>query len=58
MIKNRIYVPNSRELRNLVQKEMHDVPYVRHPGYQKTITEVRSQFFWPGMKKDVVDYIA
>ena len=37
---------------------MHSVPYVGHPGYQKTIRTVRSQFFWPGMKKDVVDYIA
>jgi hypothetical protein len=36
---------------------MHDVPYVGHPGYQKKITIVRSQFFWLGMKKDVVDYI-
>jgi hypothetical protein len=58
MHKNRIYVLDSEELRNVVLKEMHDVPYVRHPRYQKTITEVRSQFFWPGMKKDVVDYIA
>jgi hypothetical protein len=58
MHKNIIYVPSSGELRNLVLKEMHDVPYVGHLGYQKTITVVRSQFFWPGMKKDVVDYIA
>ena len=58
MHKNRIYVPSSGELRNLVMKEMHDVPYVEHPGYQKTITTVRSQFFWSGMKKDVADYIA
>jgi hypothetical protein len=58
MHKNRIYVPSSGELRNLVLKEMHDVPYPRHPGYQKTITAVRSQFFWLRMKKDVVDYIA
>jgi hypothetical protein len=58
MHKNRIYVPSSRELRNLVLKKMHDVPYVGHPGYQKTITSVRSQFIWLGMKKDVVDYIA
>jgi hypothetical protein len=34
-IKNRIYVPSSGELRNLVLKEMHNVPYVGHPGYQK-----------------------
>jgi hypothetical protein len=58
MHKNRINVPSLGELRNLVLKEMHDVPYVGHIGYQKTITVVRSQFFWLGMKKDVVDYIA
>ena len=57
MHKNRMYVPSSGELGNLVLKEMHDVPYVGHPGYQKTITTVRSQLFWSGMKKDVVDYI-
>jgi hypothetical protein len=37
---------------------MHNVPYVGHLGYQKTIAAVRSQFFWPGMKRDVVDYIS
>jgi hypothetical protein len=37
---------------------MHNVPYVGHPGYQKIITAVRSQFFWSGMKKDVLDYVA
>jgi hypothetical protein len=46
MHKNRIYVPRSGELRNLVLKEMHNVPYVRHLCYQKTIKIVRSQFFW------------
>ena len=56
--KNRIYVPISGELRNLVLKEMHNVPYIGHPNYQKIIAAVRSQLFWPGMKRDVVDYIA
>jgi hypothetical protein len=54
MHKNRIYVPSSRELRNLVLKEMHNVMYVGHLGYQKTIAVVLSQLFWQGMKKDVV----
>jgi hypothetical protein len=58
MHKNRIYVPSFGELRNLVQKQMHDVPYPGHPSYQKTITTVRIQLFWTRMKKDVVDYIA
>ena len=56
MHKNIICVPSSGEIRNLVLKEMHNVPYARHLGYQKTIAAVRSQFFWPGMKRDV-DYI-
>jgi hypothetical protein len=33
---------------------MHNVPYVGHPGYQKTIAIVKSQYYWPCMKKEVV----
>jgi glyceraldehyde-3-phosphate dehydrogenase/erythrose-4-phosphate dehydrogenase len=29
---NRIYVPSSREIMNLELREMHNVPYVEHPG--------------------------
>jgi hypothetical protein len=45
-------------MKNLVLREMHNVPYVGHPGYQKTIAVVKGQYFWPRMKKEVVDYIA
>ena len=58
MHKNRVYVPSSRELENLVLKEMHNVPYAGHLDNQKIIVAVRSQFFWPGMKNDVFYYIA
>jgi hypothetical protein len=33
MHKNRFYVPSSDELRNFLLKEIHNVPYVEHPGY-------------------------
>ena len=39
-------------------KETHDVPYAGHSGYQKTVAAVRKQYYWPGMKNDVVEYIA
>jgi hypothetical protein len=58
MYKGKVYVPSSSELKNAVLKEMHNVSYVGHPGYQKTIATVRSQYFWPGMKKEVANYIA
>jgi hypothetical protein len=51
-------VPNFGELKNAVLKEMHNVSYVGHPGHQKTIATVRSQYFWPIMKKEVANYIA
>ena len=56
--KNRIYIPNSSELRKLVLQEMHDAPYACHPGYQKTVTTIKKEYFWPRMKKDVTSYIS
>jgi hypothetical protein len=42
----------------MILGEMHYVPYAGHPGYQKTIATVKSQYYWPGMKKEVADFIA
>jgi hypothetical protein len=58
MYKGRIYVPNSHELKNMILREMHNVPYVGHLGYQKTIAAVKSQYYWPDMKKEVANFIA
>ena len=58
MHKNKVYVPYSCEIRKLILKEMHNVPYVGHQGYQKTSVAVRKEYFWPRMKKYIVEYIA
>jgi hypothetical protein len=58
MYKNRVYVPNVQELKLAILKEIHNVAYVGHPGYQKTVAAVKSHYFWPGMKKEIVEYIA
>jgi hypothetical protein len=34
---------------------MCNVPYARHIDYYKKIAATKSQYFWLGMKKDVVD---
>jgi hypothetical protein len=57
MYMGRIYVPNFQELKKLILREMHNVPYVGHPNYQKTIAVVKSQYYCSGMKKEVVDFI-
>jgi hypothetical protein len=56
--RGKIYVPNSHELENLILREIHNIPYVGHPRYQKAIAAVRSQYYWPGMKKEVADFIS
>jgi hypothetical protein len=48
--KNRIYIPDSTELKLTVLDEVHKKPYSGHPGYQKTITTLRKLFYWPNMK--------
>ena len=47
LYKNIVYVPNVRELKLTILKEMHNVAYVGHPGYQKTVAVVKSHYFWP-----------
>jgi hypothetical protein len=37
MYKGKIYVPNSGELKNIVLREMHSVPYDGHQGYEKNL---------------------
>jgi hypothetical protein len=58
LYKNRVYVPDSPELRSVILKEMHNVPYARHPRYHKTISAVKSQYYWPGMKREIAYFIA
>jgi hypothetical protein len=58
MYMERIYVPNSHKMKNLILREMDNVPYHGHPYYEKNIAAVKSQYYWPDMKQEVVDFIA
>jgi hypothetical protein len=55
--KNIIFVPNVQDLKRIIFHEMHNVPYAGHPGYQKTIAAIKSQYFWPGMKREIAKCI-
>ena len=52
-----IYISNVADLRRVVMDEIHQALYSGHPGYQKMIAIARKQYFWPGMKKDMAEYI-
>jgi hypothetical protein len=51
MYKGKVYVLNSNEMKNVVLKEMHNVPYAGHLGYQKTITTMNSNIFGQERRK-------
>jgi len=46
MHRDRVYVPNSESLKKFILKEMHNVPYAGHSGYQKTVAAVRKLLAW------------
>lgn len=42
----------------MILQEFHVVPYAGHPGYHKTLTTIKNEYFWPGLKKEVVYFIS
>jgi hypothetical protein len=53
----KIYVLNSRNLRLLVLQSRHDHKLRGHPGIRKTKEMIMRHFFWPGISKDVTNYV-
>lgn len=53
-----MYIPSSAGLRELVLEEFHNPPYSRHPGVTKMVEGLRPLYFWLGLKRDVIAFIA
>ena len=53
----RVYVPDDVGCRNDLLHEVHDSPTGGHLGQRKTLAKLQSLCFWPGMSKDVEDYV-
>ncbi|KAL5538185.1 hypothetical protein UlMin_046260 [Ulmus minor] len=56
--KGRLCIPNDDELKEQILSEAHTTPYSVHPGATKMYKDLREQFWWPGMKKEVAEYVA
>jgi len=53
--KHQIVVP--RSLNYDVIQESHNPVYVAHPGVKRTHDLILLQYWWPGMRRSIVDYI-
>ncbi|GJR77728.1 putative nucleotidyltransferase, ribonuclease H [Tanacetum coccineum] len=46
-----------KELQNVVMKEAHKSKYTMHPGSEKMYKGLRNDYWWPGMKRSIEQYV-
>jgi hypothetical protein len=54
----RICVPDLKPIRESILREAHDSAYSIHPGSTKMYKYLKTRYWWNGMKRDVVEYVA
>ena len=57
-ISGRLCVPDVDNLREEILEEAHSAAYSVHPGATKMYHSIKDLYWWDGMKKDVVNYVA
>ncbi|GJQ93050.1 putative reverse transcriptase domain-containing protein [Tanacetum coccineum] len=57
-VRDRIWVPLKGEVRTLIIDEAHKSKYSVHPGADKMYYDLRDRYWWPGMKKDIAEYVS
>ena len=57
VFKDRLCVPEIRDLREEILAEAHNSPYTVHPGKTKMYKDLKMHYWWPGMKNDVVNML-
>ncbi|GJY30377.1 putative reverse transcriptase domain-containing protein [Tanacetum coccineum] len=50
--------PKRGEVRTLIMDETHKSRYFVHPGADKMYYDLRDRYWWPGMKKDIAEYVS
>ncbi|GJU19337.1 putative reverse transcriptase domain-containing protein [Tanacetum coccineum] len=54
---DQIWVPLKGEVRTLIMDEAHKAKYSVHPGADKMYYDLRDRYWWPGMKRDIAEYV-
>ncbi|GJS57291.1 putative reverse transcriptase domain-containing protein [Tanacetum coccineum] len=55
---DRIWVPLKGEVRTLIMDEVYKSKYFVHPIADKMYYNLRDRYWWPGMKKDIAEYVS
>nr|GEY68078.1 putative reverse transcriptase domain-containing protein [Tanacetum cinerariifolium] len=54
---DRIWIPSVGGIRKLIMDEAHTSRYSVHPGADKMYYDLRDLYWWPGMKRDIAEYV-
>ncbi|XP_022027933.1 uncharacterized protein LOC110929116 [Helianthus annuus] len=55
---SRIWIPRFCEVKTALLEEAHKSRYSVHPGATKMYRDLKANYWWPGMKRDIVKYVA
>ncbi|GJZ88013.1 putative reverse transcriptase domain-containing protein [Tanacetum coccineum] len=55
---DQIWVPLKGDVRTLIMDEAHKSKYSVHSGADKMYYDLRDSYWWPGMKKDIAEYVS
>ncbi|PSR88443.1 Transposon Tf2-6 polyprotein [Actinidia chinensis var. chinensis] len=58
IFRNRFCIPNEIKLKNDILEEAHQLLYSMHPESTKMYRDLREIYWWPGMKKDITEFVA
>jgi hypothetical protein len=54
----RICVPNQKPIKESILREAHDSAYSIHTGSTKMYKDLRTCYWWYGMKQDIAEYVS
>ncbi|KAA0040547.1 pol protein [Cucumis melo var. makuwa] len=58
MFEGRLCVPEDSAVRTELLTEAHSSPFTMHPGSTKMYQDLRSVYWWRGMKREVADFVS
>ena len=56
--RNRLCVPDNKEIKGLILQEAHASQFSRHPGGTKMYRDLKKRFWWNNMKREIGEYVA
>jgi hypothetical protein len=56
--KKRLCVPDVKEIKELILREAHDSTYSIHRGSTKMYHDLKSRYWWYGLKRAIAEYVA